>query len=117
MSAGLSADQPSVSATESLELLRDGAILVDVREQNEWDAGHATEAIHVPLAAIAAQAEALRSHDLVVVICRSGRRSAAAVDQLRSVGIEAINLSGGMLAWQEAAQGVVRDDGTPGEVI
>ncbi len=117
MSAGLSADQPSVSATESLDLLRDGAILVDVREQNEWDAGHAAEAIHVPLAAIAAQAEALRSHDRIVVICRSGRRSATVVDQLRSLGIEAINLSGGLLAWQESGQGVVRDDGASGEVI
>lgn len=89
-------------------------VLLDVREPGEWAAGHAPGAQHVPLGQ-------LRSVDLVgasavITVCRSGNRSARAARLLAAAGVEANNMSGGMLAWARAGLSVVRDDGGPGTV-
>lgn len=92
----------AIRAERARELVQDGAILVDVRENHEWKAGHAREAIHIPLARVASSAGRLDRGRPVVVVCASGSRSRQAVGQLRSRGIEATSLKGGMRAWQAA---------------
>jgi rhodanese-related sulfurtransferase len=85
-------------------------LLLDVREPDEWDAGHAPQAVHVPLHDVpvgwrAALAE--RGDRRVCVICRVGSRSAHATAYLLAQGVDAVNVHGGMLAWQAAGLPVV----------
>lgn len=86
-----------------------GVILLDVREDDEWDSGHAPQARHMPLNSL--DASQLAGHT-VLAICRSGARSAKAVEFLTRAGIEAHNVAGGMMAWHEAGLAVVTDDPT-----
>ncbi|MDP1821254.1 MAG: rhodanese-like domain-containing protein [Acidimicrobiales bacterium] len=90
-------------------------VLLDVREPDEWAAGHAPDARHLPLADID-PADFPADTD-VLCICRSGGRSAKATEALRAAGINATNVTGGMNAWGEAGLPVVRSDGEPGTVI
>jgi rhodanese-related sulfurtransferase len=110
------AGPPEVSPLEGDQLVRSGAVLLDVRQPEEWSAGHAPGALHVPLGDLA-----LRLGDLppgtVVVVCRSGGRSAVAAQALASTGRDARNLAGGMQAWSAAGLPVVTDSGSPGEVV
>ena len=95
-------------------LVADGAVLVDVREHDEWQAGHAPGALHVPLASL--NLDDVPSDAVIVAVCRSGARSKRAVAALHRAGRRAHNLAGGMHAWHRAGLGVVRDDGTPGSI-
>lgn len=91
------------------------AILLDVREDDEWKAGHAPGAIHVRLGDVDP-----RSFDTsapVVAVCRSGNRSGSAAKKLAAAGVTVYNLVGGMKAWRDAGQPVIRDDGTDGTVL
>lgn len=83
-------------------LVESGALLVDVREPEEWSAGHAPDAHHVPLGDLEARVHELPRDRLLVMVCRSGQRSALATHALRSVGFDAVNLDGGMQAWAAA---------------
>jgi len=112
------APQPSVSARTAADLVADGALLLDVREDEEWAAGHAPDAVHVPLGSIVAGQRPTQVPDGgdVVVVCRSGKRSAQAADRLAAAGVTVRNLEGGMQAWDEAGLPVQRDGGAPGTV-
>lgn len=90
-------------------------VLVDVRELDEWSAGHAPHALHVSLGNLAV--DAIPAGSRVMVICRSGRRSHDAATVLCRAGINAANVTGGMNAWAAAGLPIVRDDGTSGNVI
>lgn len=92
----------TVNAARALELVKDGATLVDVRESSEWKSGHAPRAVHIPLGQIDQAARRLKPGRPVVVVCASGMRSRTAAKQLRGLGFEATSLSGGMPAWQRA---------------
>ncbi len=100
---------PEVDPIEAIRLLNEaGAVLLDVREDDEWAAGHAPRAIHIPLGTLDP-----RSFDAgvpVVAVCRSGKRSGVAASQLAAAGITVYNLAGGMEAWLESGQPVIRDD-------
>ena len=90
-------------------------LLLDVREDDEWAAGHAPGAVHAPLSR-------LRLQDVpgdrpVVAVCRSGGRSGQATAALVGAGRDVVNLSGGMLEWAAAGLAVVQDDGSPGSVL
>ena len=100
--------RPTVNATRALDLVRDGATLVDVREKSEWKSGHAPRAIHIPLDQIDNRARRLAKARPVVVVCASGRRSRTGAKHLRSLGYEATSVSGGMAAWQHAGGEVRR---------
>src|ERR1044072_3604323 len=89
--------------------------LLDVRENAEWQAGHATQAIHIPMSEL--DLSKLSATGPVVVICRVGGRSAHVAQALATVGIDAVNIDGGMAAWEAAGQPVVGNDGKPGTVI
>ena len=97
----------SVDPDGAQELLGDGALLVDVRERSEWDAGHAPKAKHHPLGGLRESMGDLPVERTLVVVCRSGNRSARATKLLSKAGYDAVNLSGGMMAWQAAGQPVV----------
>jgi len=75
--------------------------IVDVREQQEWDAGHAVGAIHIPMSEVVARLDEVP--DGAAVICRSGARSGQVVAYLEQQGRDAANVAGGTLQW--AAEG------------
>jgi rhodanese-related sulfurtransferase len=77
-----------------------GSVLVDVREPEEWRAGHAPGAVHIPLGQLPARMGELPRDGEIVTVCRSGNRSARAADLLRRAGYQRVhNLTGGMIAW------------------
>ena len=117
MTTPRSAHVPQLDPAEGARLVADGAYLLDVREVNEWVAGHAAEADHVALAAIPDRARELPADRTIVIICRSGVRSQRAAEYLRIRGLDAVNLAGGMRAWADRGLDVVTDDGGPGTVI
>jgi|GEM_PF-337111 len=86
------------------------AAVLDVREPDEWAAGHIPGALHVPLWEVPSRLDALPEQEIVVV-CRTGGRSARAVAWLNRNGFEAVNLDGGMAAWAEAGRPMVSDTG------
>ncbi|MFE3323388.1 rhodanese-like domain-containing protein [Streptomyces sp. NPDC059176] len=94
------------------------AVLLDVRETREWEAGHAPGAVHLPLSRLLAGTPLPPDAQgrPVVVICRSGRRSRQAAELMASRGIDARDVSGGMLAWARAALPVVDDTGRGGRI-
>ena len=89
----------------------EGAVLVDVREPDEWAAGHAPSARHIPLGQLGARAAEIPKDADVYVICRSGVRSARAVQALAGAGWHALNVDGGMRAWDAAGLPMVTDSG------
>jgi len=107
---------PEISAVEAHRLGSTGAaLLLDVREDDEWDAGHAEAAVHAPLSRLDPASVPVELP--VVAVCRVGSRSAMAAGALAARGVQVANVSGGMLAWQAARLPVVRGQGEPGEVL
>ena len=92
-------------------------VLLDVRNADEWEAGHAPTAVWIPLADLEGARFQLPMNRRIVCVCRAGARSARATDSLREWGFDAANMVGGMQAWAASGFPVVRADGTPGEVI
>lgn len=106
---------PSVKPDEAMDMLRSGASLLDVRENAEWNAGHAPGAVHVPVKHVADQApKRIPKGRPVIVTCRTGTRSRGATRILREKGIDAYNLSGGMSAWESAGGRVIGKGNRPG---
>jgi rhodanese-related sulfurtransferase len=105
----------NVSPAEAARLQRDGAVLVDVREPEEWDAGHAPHAVHLPLREVVSAVGRLGGRP-VLTVCRSGARSSLAAMSLADAGLHARNVAGGMKSWAAGGLPVVRDDGSPGAV-
>ncbi|MFF9375987.1 rhodanese-like domain-containing protein [Streptomyces griseoluteus] len=94
------------------------AVLLDVREKNEWTSGHAPDAVHAPLTGLAA-GEALPAAAqgrALVVICRSGHRSQQAAKLLAERGADAVDVEGGMNAWAAAGYPVVDERGNSGAI-
>jgi rhodanese-related sulfurtransferase len=106
-----------VSAAQALELMRSKAILLDVREDHEWAAGHAPEATHIPMSRISQHAQNLPADKTIICVCHVGARSAAVAAALNRAGWTAHNLSGGMEAWVAAGLPVVNYTGGAGVVI
>ncbi|HEV2888634.1 MAG TPA: rhodanese-like domain-containing protein [Jatrophihabitans sp.] len=108
---------PEVSAAETVELLNGDAVLLDVREQHEWEAGHAPQARHLAMSELAGRVSEIPTDVAVVCVCHGGGRSGAVTDALNRAGFNALNLRGGMVAWEAAGLPVLDDAGAPGEVI
>ena len=93
-----------ITATELSQRLagdHEDLVLVDVREPSEWEGGHLAEARHIPLQQVPARTNEIPRDAEVVMICRSGGRSARAQQFLLSQGFKRVrNLTGGMLAWK-----------------
>jgi rhodanese-related sulfurtransferase len=105
---------PTVNAVE----VPDDAYLLDVREDDEWAAGHAAQAEHMPMMEVPARVGELPADQDIVVVCRVGGRSAQVVAYLRQQGLERVwNLDGGMFAWHAAGRSIVAADGSQGFVL
>jgi rhodanese-related sulfurtransferase len=89
----------------------DGVWLLDVREDDEWAAGHAPGARHIPLGQLGARTAEIPQDEAVYVICRSGGRSGRAAQALAGAGWEAINVAGGMQDWAAAGRPMTTDSG------
>jgi rhodanese-related sulfurtransferase len=89
-----------------------GVFLLDVREDDEWAAGHAPEAVHVRLGELGARVDELPRDREVYVICRTGARSAYATQALAGGGLNAINVADGMTGWAVAGRPMVSEDGS-----
>ena len=107
---------PEVTAEQAVALLDGPAVLLDVREQDEWDAGHAPQAVHLPMSEISARVGEIPRELAVVCVCRVGGRSGAVAAALNHAGWQAYNLAGGMSAWAAARLPVVVPGGGPGTV-
>jgi len=105
-----------VGPDEAVTLIAQGAYLIDVRESDEWDAGRAPEAHHIPLGDLMERLSEVPTGLTIVCVCHSGVRSGRAAAALGTVGYRAINLAGGMVGWRDAGLPVVSDAG-PGQVL
>ncbi|WP_416382291.1 rhodanese-like domain-containing protein [Nocardia transvalensis] len=80
------------------------AMLLDVREDDEWQLGHAPGALHIPMADVPARVDELDYDSQIYVVCRQGGRSLQVVQYLTHVGFDAIQVTGGMVAWQKSGR-------------
>jgi len=110
---GVSGSIPEVS----VEQLPPDAVLLDVREDDEWAAGHAPGAVHVPMTQLADRLDDIPDGSPVYVICRSGGRSARATAYLNQQGWDSVNVSGGMGSWARAGRPMEADGDAAPEVI
>ena len=99
-------DLPSVSPTEVGD-----AVLLDVREDDEWAAGRAPGALHVPMSAITGRLAEVPTDRPVAVVCHLGGRSARVTAWLLEQGVDARNVEGGMAAWGRAGLPLEADGG------
>ena len=105
---------PTVPVTE----IADDAYLLDVREDDEWAAGHAPGAHHLPMMELPARLAEVPTDRDVVVVCRSGGRSAQVVAYLiTTAGSRCATLDGGMRQWAAAGRPVVERGRAAGQVI
>jgi rhodanese-related sulfurtransferase len=92
-----------VSVTEAARLRDEGALVLDVRQPDEWATGHVPGATLIPLGELEGRTAELPRDRTIVVICRSGNRSAQGRDVLLAAGFDAVtSVAGGMTAWQGA---------------
>ena len=106
----------NVDIGRARQLIDDGAVLIDVRTAQEWQAGHAPEAVHVELRFVADRARQAAGGEHIMVVCRSGGRSSAAAKVLSGQGHTVFNVKGGIGAWERAGQRLVARGGGPGKV-
>ncbi|WP_158888465.1 rhodanese-like domain-containing protein [Amycolatopsis anabasis] len=104
------AELPTASVRD---LPQDAALtLLDVREDDEWAAGHAPGAVHIPLGELPARVDELAElpdDQPIYVVCRTGGRSARAAAWLNASGWDAVNVAGGMKSWLTEGRPVVGD--------
>ncbi|MGW7572707.1 rhodanese-like domain-containing protein [Streptomyces sp. NPDC054765] len=107
--------------TVGVDALTSENFLLDVREDDEWEAGHAEGALHIPMSEFVARygelTEAAPEGGKVYVLCRVGGRSAQVAQYLVQQGIDAVNVEGGMQAWEAAGRPVSDGKGGPGAVV
>src|SRR4051812_24810346 len=94
----------------------DSTVLLDVREDDEWQRGHAEGAQHIPMGDVPARLAEIDTDATLYVVCHVGGRSLRVSQYLARNGYQPINVAGGMLAWAGAGRPVVTDDGAAGTV-
>ncbi len=108
---------PSTTVADLPADLPDGVVLLDVREDDEWAAGHAPEALHIPMGEVPGRWEEIPPDGELLVVCRGGGRSARVVAYLQHAGRAAVNVDGGMAAWEAAGRPLVADKSVEPRVI
>lgn len=118
------ADEPREVSREQLQkLLGEGAQLVDVRADHEWEAGRIEGAVHLPLAELSERVGEIEKDRPVVLYCRGGNRSTMATKALADAGYDAAKLSEGIVGWDEAGLplepegGVVAESGEAASIL
>lgn len=99
--ADADATPKEISRAEAREMLENGAQLVDVRADHEWEAGHLPGAVHIPLDELSQRAAEIEKDRPVILYCRGGNRSAMATTALAEAGYDAAKLSEGAVGWEE----------------
>ncbi len=107
---------PTVAVSAVPDPIPDELVVLDVREQIEFDHGHIDGAVHVPLGELAARVGELPEGQTLVV-CKVGGRSARAVGWLVQQGRDAVNLDGGMVDWADAGRPMVSEIDRPPQVV
>lgn len=107
---------PSIPEVTVADIPAD-AVLLDVREADEWAAGRAPGAVHVPMTELAQRLDEVPDGDPVYVICRSGGRSARVTAYLNQQGWDSVNVAGGMGGWAAAGRPMVADGDAAPTVI
>jgi rhodanese-related sulfurtransferase len=98
---------PEIDVDDLAEVWADGALVIDVREADEYEQAHVPGARLVPLATVPQRLdEVADAGEPVYVICASGARSHRAAEFYRAKGIDAVNVAGGTIAWIDAGQPV-----------
>ena len=110
-------DVSDVDPAEADRLVLAGAVMVDVREDDEWEAGHAPVAVHVPVGQVVDRMDELPTDRTIVCMCRMGGRSGSVAAHLAGAGYDVRNIAGGMQAWAALGLPVVDASGAPGRVI
>lgn len=103
--------EADLTPEQAAEKIAAGAVLIDVRQDYEWEAGRISDAVHVPLEQLPAKAPELDRERPIVFQCRSGSRSALATELFRQAGFDAYNLAGGLKAWVDAGKPIEPADG------
>ena len=111
----MSSEPKEISREEARKLVADGAQLVDVRADHEWEAGRIVGSIHIPLAELGERADELEKGRPVVLYCRGGNRSTMAAEALAASGFEAMKLSEGIVGWAEESLPLEPEGGTVAE--
>jgi rhodanese-related sulfurtransferase len=101
------ASVPEIDVAELARRHADGAYVLDVRQPDEYEAGHVPGAVLVPLGELGGRMGELPQDRPLLVICKSGGRSANAVQALTAAGYDATNIAGGTMAWIDAGHAVV----------
>lgn len=104
----------AVGPTDAVRLMNQGALLLDVRTQAEYDAGHIIDARHVPQDEVANGAETLKrfKDKVIVTCCETGMRAGAVARTLRTQGFtKVVNLRGGLQAWRAENLPLVKEGG------
>jgi rhodanese-related sulfurtransferase len=97
------AEPIEITASTAADMLAaTDAELIDVRRQDEWDAGHIDNARHVPLEEVSAAAPSIDRARPVIFYCHVGARSLMAAEAFRAGGYDAYSMAGGIEAWSEA---------------
>lgn len=108
---------PSTTVAELPAELPAGVVLLDVREDDEWAAGHAPEAVHIPMGEVPARLAELPTDGELLVTCKAGGRSARVVAYLQQAGREAVNVDGGMASWAAAGRPLVSEGAAEPAII
>jgi rhodanese-related sulfurtransferase len=108
---------PQEVPTTTVDQVPADAVLLDVRENDEWEAGHAPQALHIPLGELAERIGEVPQDGDVYVVCRAGGRSARATVYLNQNGWDAVNVAGGMQVWHQRGLPLVAAEGTEPGVI
>ncbi|WP_129641502.1 rhodanese-like domain-containing protein [Peristeroidobacter agariperforans] len=108
----------AIGTADAVRLANTGALVVDVRDSKDYEAGHIIEARHIPAAEIGSRAESLKKfkEKPVIVYCDAGFTSAGAARQLRASGFnKVVTLSGGLNSWRQEnlplVKGAAKKDG------
>ena len=100
-----------ISVSEAYAFYANGAIVLDVREPDEWREGHIPHATLIPLGNLESSYQSLPDSEPIIVVCRSGNRSAQARDILRSLGFTQVtSMAGGMKSWIAAGYDLATGD-------
>jgi|SRR6185436_12158336 len=119
----MSSEPREVDREEARKLIADGAQLVDVRAEHEWEAGRIAGATHIPLAELGERAGEIDKGRPVVLYCRGGNRSTMAAAALADAGYDAMKLSEGIVGWAgeglplEPEGGAVAESGEAASIL
>jgi rhodanese-related sulfurtransferase len=106
-----SKSEAELDPQRAAELVAEGAVLIDVRRDYEWEGGRISGARHIEVNELTVQAESLPKDRPVIFYCRGGNRSAMAATAFREAGYDAHHMAGGLQAWVDAGLEIEPADG------